>query len=266
MSEIFSKIKESLTMQQVAEHFGYKVNRSGFILSPFGNEKTPSCKLYRNSYYDFSTAAGGDLIQFTAALTGSNNWQACQYLVEAFSLPYSLSGHTDNHEEIRRRQEERQREQERKQEFKTCLIKKIDELKRWEGIYKKALEKELYEPFSDMWCYCMDELQKAGYKLDTLCGSDQAAYRRMKPDLVAGLPSDRAQWLLDVLSILGEDGRFKATQEEILRIEKQRNFELCRVPEERGRKKRIQIQRKEDLSKMSDSDLVKLLGSLIAAT
>lgn len=89
MSELFNEIKESLTMQQVAEHFGYKVNRSGFILSPFGNEKTPSCKLYRNSYYDFSTAAGGDLIQFTAAINGSNNWQACQYLIEAFSLPYS---------------------------------------------------------------------------------------------------------------------------------------------------------------------------------
>ena len=100
MSELFNEIKESLTMQQVAEHFGYKVNRSGFILSPFRNEKTPSCKLYRNSYYDFSTAAGGDLVQFTATINGSNNWQACQYLIEAFSLPYSLSGNTDNRKQI----------------------------------------------------------------------------------------------------------------------------------------------------------------------
>lgn len=264
MSELFNEIKESLTMQQVAEHFGYKVNRSGFILSPFGNEKTPSCKLYRNSYYDFSTAAGGDLIQFTAALTGSNNWQACQYLVEAFSLPYSLSGGIDNREQIRRREQEKQKQQERQQEFKACLLRKIDELKCWEDIYKVALEKKLYEPFSDMWCYCMDELQKTGYKLDILCGSDQSMYRRMKPDSAAGLSSDRPQWLLDVLSILGEDGNFKATREEILKIEKQRDFELFREPEKRGEKKRLW--RKEDLRQMSNGDLIRLLENLTAVT
>ena len=92
MSEVFKEIKESLTMRQVAEHLGYSVNRSGFILSPFRKEKTASCKLYRNSYYDFSTAAGGDLIRFTAAILNINNWEACQYLVQAFSLPISLSG------------------------------------------------------------------------------------------------------------------------------------------------------------------------------
>ena len=100
MSEVFREIKESLTMRQVAEHFGYPVNRSGFILSPFGKEKTASCKLYRNSYYDFSAAAGGDLVKFTAAILNINNWEACQYLVQAFSLPISLSGGTDRREEI----------------------------------------------------------------------------------------------------------------------------------------------------------------------
>lgn len=128
MSELFNEIKESLTMQQVAEHFGYKVNRSGFILSPFGNEKTPSCKLYRNSYYDFSTAAGGDLIQFTAAINDLNNWQACQYLTEAFSLPYSLSGGIDNWEQIRRREQDRQRQQEKERRFRETWRAEVDSL------------------------------------------------------------------------------------------------------------------------------------------
>lgn len=72
MSEVFREIKESLTMRQVAEHLGFPVNRSGFILSPFGKEKTASCKLYHNSYYDFSVAAGDDLIKFTAAILNIN--------------------------------------------------------------------------------------------------------------------------------------------------------------------------------------------------
>ena len=226
MSEVFREIKESLTMRQVAEHFGYPVNRSGFILSPFGKEKTASCKLYRNSYYDFSAAAGGDLIKFTAAILNINNWEACQYLVQAFSLPISLSGGADRREEIERRQRERQRQEERKQEFRTALSGEIDSLKRWADIYRTAIEKRLYEPFSDMWGYCINELQKAEYKLDILCTADQGAYRRMKPDVVAGLSSDRPQWLLDALAILAEDGAFQATQSELTEIQVQRDFEL----------------------------------------
>lgn len=170
MSELFKEVRESLTMQQVAEHFGYKVNRSGFILSPFRNEKTPSCKLYRNSYYDFSTAAGGDLIQFTAAINGSNNWQACQYLIEAFSLPYSLSGNTDNREQIRRREQERQRQQEKEQRFKEAWRAEVDSLKTWERLYKRAIEKKIFSPLSEVQEFVVLELQKTSHKLDILCG------------------------------------------------------------------------------------------------
>ncbi len=266
MSEVFNEIKESLTMQQVAAHFGYTPNRAGFIHSPFseGKDKTASCKLYQNSYYDFSTNSGGDLIKFTAVMIGQNNWQACKYLTEAFSLPFSLSGHIDNREEIERRKRERQRQRERKQEFRACLSGEIDSLKHWADIYRTAIEKKLYEPFSDIWCYCINELQKAEYKLDILCASDQKAYRRMKPDAAAGLSSDRPQWLLDVLSILAEDGVFQATKDEIARIEKQRDFELNRRPENRGEIKRTQGQ--ENLQQMSNSDLIALLGNLVGVT
>lgn len=231
MSEVFREIKESLTMRQVAEHFGYPVNRSGFILSPFGKEKTASCKLYRNSYYDFSTATGGDLIKFTAAILNINNWEACQYLIQAFSLPISLSGGADRREEIERRQRERQRQEERKQEFRTALSGEINSLKCWADIYRTAIEKRLY-----MWGYCINELQKAEYKLDILCTADQETYRRMKPDAAAGLSSDRPQWLLDVLEILAENGAFQATQRELAEIQAQRDFELL---ERQPRKDRI---------------------------
>ena len=48
----------------------------------------------------------------------------------------------------------------------------------------------------------------------------------MKPDVVAGLSSDRPQWLLDALAILAEDGAFQATQSELTEIQVQRDFEL----------------------------------------
>lgn len=169
MSELFNEIKKSLTVQQVAEHFGYKANRSGFILSPFGNEKTPSCKLYRNSYYDFSTAAGGDLIQFTAAILGLNNWEACRYLIEAFSLPFSLIGHIDNREQIQQRQRERQRQQEKEQRFKEAWRAEVDRLKQWEAIYQTAIEKKIFPPYSELQAFMVEELQKTSYCMDILC-------------------------------------------------------------------------------------------------
>lgn len=231
MSEVFREIKESLTMRQVAEHLGCHVNRSGFILSPFRKEKTASCKIYRDSYYDFSTASGGDLIKFTAAILNINNWEACQYLIQAFSLPISLSGGADRQEEIARRQRERKRQEERKQEFRAALLGEIDSSKRWADIYRTAIDKQLYEPFSDMWGYCINELQKAEYKLDILCAADQGAYRRMKRDAAAGLPSDYQRWLLDVLAILAEDGVFQTTQRELTEVQVQRVSELNRWPE-----------------------------------
>lgn len=209
-------------MQQVAEHLGFKPDRAGFIRSPFSKEKTASCKLYRNSYYDFSTATGGDLIKFTATILNINNWEACQYLIQAFALPISLSGGADRREEIERRQKERQRQEERQQEFKAALLDEIDRLKRWADIYRTAIGKQLFEPFDSTWCYCINELQKTEYKLDILCAVDQGAYRRLKPDMVTGLPSDRLQWLLDCLAILAEGGIFQVTENELEEIKTQK--------------------------------------------
>lgn len=207
---------------------GHSVNRSGFIHSPFKEERTASCKIYPHSFYDFSSGTGGDCIRFVSLVLGVNNWEACQYLIQAFSLPISLSGGTDRREEIERRQRERQRQEERKQEFRAALLGEIDSLKRWADIYRIAIEKRLYEPLSDMWGYCINELQKTEYKLDILCTADQDTYRRMKPDVAAGLSSDRPQWLLDTLAILAEDGTFHATQSELTEIQAQRDFELLK--------------------------------------
>ena len=109
------------------------------------------------------------MIQFTAAVTSSNNWQACQYLVEAFSLPYSLSGHTDNREEIRRRQEERQRERGKEENFKMARLSEIEHLRKWELLYIRVIEEKLFSPLSEMQAFVVAELQKTSYKLDILC-------------------------------------------------------------------------------------------------
>lgn len=230
MSKIFEEVKGNVGIRQTAEHFRLHINQAGFVVSPFSDERTPSCKLYfdTNSFYDFSANKGGDVVKFTAAILHTDNWQAAKYLCKVFSLSITLSGTIDRREEIERRQRERQQQEERKQEFKAALLDEIDGLKRLADIYRIAIEKQLYEPFGDLWIYCTNELQKAEYKLNILCGADQEIYRRMKPKPELWLSSDRPQWLLDTLEILAEDGVFEATESELAEIQAQRDFELNR--------------------------------------
>lgn len=226
MSEIFREVRESLTMQQVAIHFGYVPNQAGFIRSPFKEERTASCKIYEHSFYDFATNQGGDLIMFAAAVLRLDNWKSAQYLAETFHLPISLSGFRDNMGQIQRRQEQQQHKQERQREFRAAWLREVEKLKAWERIYTEVLEKQVFAPFSDLWAFSMEKRQEVSYKLDILCAADEEMYRRMKPDKKRNLPSDRPQWLLDTLEILAEDEEFFATEQELNQIERQRKIEL----------------------------------------
>ena len=84
---------------------------------------------------------------------------------------------------------------------------------------------------------CTDYYEKATFihyylsnaVLDILTGADCKAYPRMKA-YHENLPSDRYQWLLDVLAVLAEGGAFEATTEELKEITAQRDFELTRKP------------------------------------
>lgn len=221
MSEIFRQIKEEITMQQVAQHLGFVSDKNGFICSPFKSEKTASCKLYEHSFYDFATTQGGDCIKFAAAILGSDNWTAAKYLVETFHLPISLSGSTDSRKQIQKRQQEQQKQQERQIEFRAALWREIAKLKTWEEVYRLALEKQIFPPLSELWGFCIGELQKVSYRLDILCAANQQTYRIMKTDIQQGKFSDYPQWLLDTLEILKEDGEFFPTDRELAQIQTQ---------------------------------------------
>ena len=220
---------------RVSRDFYQTPRRKGsvfFVKSPAGTDRTASLALYScsNSFTDFSNANfSGDIIGFVAYIKGCNNWQALKELQSFYGLTDSSE---QDRQEIQRRiqlQKERERKAaERKAEFKVALSGCIEDLKEWANIYKTCIEKQVFEPFSDLWAYCASELQKVDYKLDILCCSECKAYTRLKANPGLGLSSDRYQWLLDCLDILRECGAFTATRAEIEEITTQRNFELQR--------------------------------------
>lgn len=87
--ELFRKIKEAVSMQQVAEYYGLQINRKGLCLCPFHQDKDPSLKIYPNGkgFYCFSCGAGGDQIKFVSMYLDTSNYEAAKELAAAFDIP-----------------------------------------------------------------------------------------------------------------------------------------------------------------------------------
>lgn len=237
MKEDFEVIKTQLPgICKIVSDFYQQPKKKGsvfFVKSPKTADKHESLCLYPDSgrFVDFANGGfQGDSIAFLAYILDCNQWQALKELQAYYGL---TDGQEQDKQELQRRiqlQKERERrKRRRKRAFKTALSARIDDLRRWENIYRLALKNRLYEPFTDEWEHCMNELHKTSYQLDILCASDCDSYRFMKTS--SRIPSDYWQWLLDVLSILVECGAFQATQNELAEIRAQRDYELTRKPE-----------------------------------
>lgn len=241
--EIFKEKIEELNkigIMKIATDIYMKPDSRGFCKSPSTPDKTRSLKLYSesNSYCDFANGRkGGDIINFAAYIMGVDNWQAMKRLCDMYGIAEETERSWEEQRRMILRQQERERKRKgRQQAFYKALYALIDDLKKQEDKYRLVLEKSEIGPFGDLWTRIQNELQLVSYKLDILTAADQHTYRRMKPDIMRGISSDRPQWVCDVLDILAEAGAFNATMAEMSEIKAQRDCELVRKPgADRGR-------------------------------
>lgn len=70
MIDLADQVKSLVTIQEVAEHYGFHPNRAGYICCPFHNEKTASMKLYsgQRGFHCFGCGVGGSVIDFVMKL------------------------------------------------------------------------------------------------------------------------------------------------------------------------------------------------------
>lgn len=87
--ELFSKVKESVTIQQAVEYCGIQVNRKGLAMCPFHQDKNPSLKIYPNGkgFYCFACGTGGDQIKFVSRYHDVSNYEAAKQLAAAYGIP-----------------------------------------------------------------------------------------------------------------------------------------------------------------------------------
>lgn len=90
MTDVF-EVCRKLDMVKVAEVYGFEPNRGGFIRCPFhGGDRTPSLKLYSNSWYCFGCSTGGDAVTFVSKLYGLAPLESVKRLNSDFNLHLPL--------------------------------------------------------------------------------------------------------------------------------------------------------------------------------
>lgn len=153
------EVKNYYTMAEIVERYGFRPNRAGAIHCPFHQgDKGASMKIYKKDYHCFGCGAHGDQIDFVARMDGLS-------FREAF---ISLGGTYDDHdrEEVRekiKRAEQARAEKKRREEHLRRNIRIVSN-------YITALRNgiEYFQPLSDEWCFCQNELPYQLYLYDVL--------------------------------------------------------------------------------------------------
>lgn len=83
---VFDELKDRLDMRSIAAEYGFNPNRHNYICCPFHSEKTPSMRLYSQSFYCFGCHIGGDVITFVSKLFDLTAIEAAKKLDTDFAL------------------------------------------------------------------------------------------------------------------------------------------------------------------------------------
>lgn len=152
------EIKNRYSMREIAQRYGYQINRAGFISCPFHQgDRHASMKIYPDSYYCFGCGAGGDVFSFVQRMEQCDFKTAFYSLGGTYKKPTFSSRLTEYRQGKKIR--ERKRQEERILEKKALNSQLID-------IYRDYMQKA--EPFSDVWCDCCNALQYQLYVQEEL--------------------------------------------------------------------------------------------------
>ena len=170
---LIKEVNNMLRMPDVATYLGFHPDSKGFIKSPFHDEKTASCKLYKElgrGYYDFSAGEGGDCIRFVARTQGMDNWKASRLMIEAFNLPIDMKSTHLTRKRVQQLKRDREQKETAKKVEKSRWVNRVDELKAKIEMYEYLLQSEHIPVFSSVWCWCVDLRMKSIVELNEICG------------------------------------------------------------------------------------------------
>ena len=152
------EIKQSVSMPEIVERYGIRIDRKGFCCCPFHKEKTGSMKIYKSSYNCFGCGANGDVFSFVMGM------DHCDFKTAYKALGGSYKQQTDRQRNLHHYHLQKRKENEIKQRQRAELEKReiIEEIK------MQQLFKKLSPVFSDDWCDAVNRLEYLYYRLELL--------------------------------------------------------------------------------------------------
>ena len=90
MTDVFREVRERVSAQDAARHYGLTFDRRGWALCPFHNDKHPSMSFRNGRFRCWVCDVGGDSIDFTARLLGLDAMGAVERLNADFGLALPL--------------------------------------------------------------------------------------------------------------------------------------------------------------------------------
>lgn len=161
------EIKESTSMTDVVSGmYGIKI-RNSMCKCPFHNDNSPSMKIYKDSCYCFTCAKSWDVFSFVQEMDGVD-----------FKTAFITLGGTYKHEKNNSKQYATQSARDRR---KAQIERDRKERKRQFQEISKALliceaGVKTYEPFSEEWCYYINQREVMRYIFDAVIINETEEY------------------------------------------------------------------------------------------
>ena len=159
---LFQAVKQAVTTRQAAEYYQLPVNRAGFTVCPFHNDRTPSMKVDAR-FHCFGCGVDGDVIDFVARLHGLDAKPAAEKLAADFHIPYERTERKlkpvcpiKSEEQLYRRLEER---------CFRVLSDYLNLLRQWASDYAPQPEDETWHP---LFAEALQRKDHIEYLLDVL--------------------------------------------------------------------------------------------------
>ena len=144
------EVKEQNSIQEIVSKYGFRPNRAGFIHCPFHNgDRTPSCKIYKDSFHCHACGANGDAIDFVSKM------ENCSFK-EAFIM---LGGtYEEKTERARAVFMVNLSNKKKTREKKIANLKESIKQMSFDMTKQRAIINSS-EPFTDEWCKAVDAFE-----------------------------------------------------------------------------------------------------------
>ncbi|MCD8207435.1 MAG: CHC2 zinc finger domain-containing protein [Bacteroidales bacterium] len=142
------EIISSYSMRDIVEGYGIHPDAHGLCKCPFHNDDRASLKIYDKDYHCFACGAHGDMFTFVEKMSNVSFREAFQMLGGSYE-----NSSRETKEKIARAKAERERWEQEQAEAKERKHRNNLMISAYRGCLDEA------EPLSDLWCYCVNELQ-----------------------------------------------------------------------------------------------------------